>query len=163
MGYWEATGETNEWYTPREFIESARNVMGSIDTDPASNDTAQEFIQARDYYTKETDGLTQTWGPNVWLNPPYGDPLPWVEKLLAEFEAGHAKQAILLVNTANSPQWSRLLWHSMFSVCLLDRRVRFWRPDRLEAKGTAQDQMLWYIGYETDKFHEEFELYGAIR
>ena len=48
-------------------------------------------------------------------------------------------------------------------VCLLDRRVRFWRPDRMEAKGTAQDQMIWYIGYETDAFREAFEQYGAIR
>jgi phage N-6-adenine-methyltransferase len=159
----ESTLDSNEWYTPVEFIEAARTVMGSIDTDPASNDTAQAFIQAGTYYTKETNGLAQTWGPNVWLNPPYAEPLPWIEKLLAEFEAGNTKQAILLVNTANSPQWSRLLWHSNFVVCLLDRRVRFWRPDRVEAKGTAQDQMIWYIGYETDAFREAFAQYGAIR
>lgn len=155
--------DSNEWYTPIEFISAARSVMGSIDVDPASNDTAQEQIQAGDYFTKERDGLAQEWKGNVWLNPPYGDPLPWVEKLLSEFEVGRTKQAILLVNTANSPQWSRLLWHSMFTVCLLDRRVRFWRPDRTEAKGTAQDQMIWYIGYETSKFREEFQAYGAIR
>lgn len=155
--------DSNEWYTPVEFIEAARVVMGGIDTDPASNDTAQAFIQAGEYYTKETNGLAQKWGPNVWLNPPYAEPLPWIEKLLAEFEAGHAKQAVLLVNTANSPQWSRLLWHSNFAVCLLDRRVRFWRPDRVEAKGTAQDQMIWYIGYETEEFRKAFEAFGAIR
>lgn len=155
--------DSNEWYTPVEFIEAARIVMGDIDTDPASNDTAQAFIQAGEYYTKESNGLAQKWGTNVWLNPPYGDPLPWIEKLLAEFEAGHIKQAILLVNTANSPQWSRLLWHSNFVVCLLDRRVRFWRPDRTEAKGTAQDQMIWYIGYETNKFCEVFGPFGSIR
>jgi phage N-6-adenine-methyltransferase len=155
--------DSNEWYTPVEFIEAARTVMGGIDTDPASNDTAQAFIQAGAYYTKETNGLAQPWGARVWLNPPYAEPLPWIEKLLAEFEAGRTKQAILLVNTANSPQWSRLLWHSMFAVCLLDRRVRFWRPDRAEAKGTAQDQMLWYIGYETDAFRYVFDSFGAIR
>lgn len=155
--------DSNEWYTPVEFIEAARAVMGGIDTDPASNDTAQGFIQAGTHYTKETNGLAQEWGPNVWLNPPYDNPLPWVEKLLAEFEAGNTKQAILLVNTANSPQWSRLLWQSNFAVCLLARRVRFWRPDRMEAKGTAQDQMIWYIGYEIDAFRAAFEKYGAIR
>jgi phage N-6-adenine-methyltransferase len=155
--------DSNEWYTPVEFIEAARAVMGGIDTDPASNDTAQAFIQAGTYYTKETNGLAQQWGARVWLNPPYAEPLPWIEKLLAEFEVGNTKQAILLVNTANSPQWSRLLWHSNFVVCLLDRRVRFWRPDRAEAKGTAQDQMIWYIGYEIDAFRDAFETYGAIR
>jgi hypothetical protein len=155
--------DSNEWYTPTEFIKAARSVMESIDVDPASNDTAQKHIQAGIYYTKESNGLAQEWNGNVWLNPPYGDPLPWVGKLLSEFKAERTKQAILLVNTANSPEWSRLLWHSPFAVCLLNRRVRFWRPDRTEAKGTAQDQMIWYIGYETDRFREVFKSFGAIR
>lgn len=159
----DTTLDSNEWYTPAAFIDAARLVMTTIDVDPASNETAQEHIQAGVYYTKKTNGLEQAWQGNVWLNPPYGDPLPWIEKLLAEVQAGHATQAVLLVNTANSPQWSRHLWHSSFIVCMLDRRVRFWRPDRTEAKGTAQDQMIWYIGENADAFRRVFGVFGALR
>lgn len=155
--------DSNEWYTPLEFIEAARTVMGYIDLDPASCDLAQQVVDAGNYFTKEQDGLAQEWRGNIWLNPPYGDPLPWIEKLIAEHVAHRLEEAILLINTANSPQWSRLLWHSNYAVCLLDRRVRFWRPDRAEAKGTAQDQMIWYIGDNINRFREVFEPFGAIR
>jgi len=37
----QSTGES-EWNTPSEYIESARELMGKIDIDPASNKQAQE-------------------------------------------------------------------------------------------------------------------------
>lgn len=157
------TFDSNEWYTPVEYIEAARRVMGSIDLDPASNDEAQQFIKAEHYYTKANDGLAQTWRGNVWLNPPYADPLPWVSKLIDSFAAGTVTAGILLVNTTNSPQWARLLWHSPHRVCLLNRRVNFWRPDRTDTRGTAQDQMIWYLGNNIEQFGEVFSVYGAIR
>lgn len=40
------------------------------------------------FYTLEDDGLEQSWaGERVWVNPPYSDIRPWVEK--AWFEAEH--------------------------------------------------------------------------
>ena len=74
----------NEWYTPPQFIESARLVMGSIDTDPASNPIANATVKATRFFTKDEDGLKQKWEGNVWMNPPYAQPLVarFAEKLV---------------------------------------------------------------------------------
>jgi hypothetical protein len=60
------TGE-NEWYTPAQYIKLAREVLGTIDFDPASSDQAQERVKASRYYTKEDNGIEKSWG-GAWLN-----------------------------------------------------------------------------------------------
>jgi len=61
------TGE-NEWYTPVEYVDLARTVMGVIDLDPASSDQAQSTVQALQHFTQADDGLKRVWHGNVWLN-----------------------------------------------------------------------------------------------
>src|SRR5437660_1484971 len=61
-----------EWYTPKKYVEAARNVLGEIDLDPASSEQANRIVQAKLFYDQTRDGLTQTWkAQTVWLNPPY--------------------------------------------------------------------------------------------
>src|SRR5262249_14971473 len=46
----------SEWYTPPEYVEAARDVLGGIDLDPASNHLAQATVRATRYFTKQDDG-----------------------------------------------------------------------------------------------------------
>lgn len=69
----QGTGE-NEWYTPIEYVEAARSVLGGIDLDPATSETAQQKIKAGKFFTLADDGLKQEWQGRVWLNPPFAQP-----------------------------------------------------------------------------------------
>lgn len=152
-------GGDNEWYTPAEYIESARSVMGSIDVDPASNDMAQEVVKAGTYYTAETNGLDKEWHGNVWLNPPYAADLvkQFAAKLKDERET--YESAIVLVNNATETRWFLDIISVASAVCFPTGRVKFYAPDgRIAAP--LQGQAIIYIGDEPTSFRDEFSRYG---
>jgi hypothetical protein len=60
----------DEWYTPAEYIERVRRVLGRIDLDPASNPQPQQIVRATQHFCKDDDALTQVWRGRIWLNPP---------------------------------------------------------------------------------------------
>ena len=157
------TGE-NEWYTPPDYVEAARRVLGRIDLDPASSEKAQKTIRARRYYSAEDDGLAQEWRGSVWLNPPYAQPLIrlFSEKLVAEVGAGRVSEAIMLTHNYTDTGWFHLLESVCASICFTRGRIRFIGPDDSAASPT-QGQAFFYFGQRREAFAEVFKAYGFIR
>ena len=145
----------NEWYTPAEYIEAARKAMGSIDTDPASNDIANKVVKAEKYYTIETNGLAHDWTGNVWINPPYSSDLisKFVEKL--KEQRANYNQAIILVNNATETQWFYEIVKIASAVCFPKSRVKFYMPDG-KTGAPLQGQAVLYVGNNTEKFISAF-------
>lgn len=151
----------NEWYTPKEYIEAARFVLGGIDLDPASSQAANEVVRASVFYTVEDDGLSRDWRGRVWMNPPYSEDLigKFAGKLADHFAAGDVTAAIVLVNNATETRWFRRLIEVASAVVFPSSRVRFWRPDGKTA-GPLQGQALIYMGEHPQKFREGFGSFG---
>tara|TARA_R110002050_G_scaffold57423_3_gene128930 strand:+ start:79140 stop:79643 length:504 start_codon:yes stop_codon:yes gene_type:complete len=154
----------NEWGTPQQYIESARKVMGSIDTDPASNDQAQLIVQAGTYYTKKRSGLGAIWSGNVWLNPPYGrgEALPFCKDLADNYRIGFTVQAIVLTNNVpDTTWWSSTVGQHCSAICQLDHRIAFINPETgLPERGNDRNQLFAYLGDNVDAFIAEFSQYG---
>ena len=159
----EGTGD-NEWFTPPQYIEAARRVMGTIDLDPASNPVAQKIVGADRFYTKYDDGLTQPWAGTVWLNPPYSQPLIglFVERLAAEFASGRVSSAIMLTHNYTDTAWFHAAEKGATLICFTRGRVKFIDDDGQECAPT-QGQAFFYFGPEDDVFREAFLPFGFIR
>lgn len=151
----------NEWYTPAEYIEAARRVMGYIDLDPASSEAANRVVDAIAYYTAEDDGLTLPWVGKLWMNPPYATSLvgQFADKMAGHVRAGDVTEAIILVNNATETAWFRALIGVASAVVFPASRIRFWQPDG-ELGAPLQGQACIYIGATPDVFLSEFTSFG---
>ena len=154
----------NEWYTPAEYIEAARQVMEGIDLDPASSAAANKVVKASRFYSAADDGLARDWAGRVFLNPPYAQPLvqQFCAKLAGHVRAGDVLQAVVLVNNATDATWFHRLLDVAVAICLIRRRVRFLDPQGGKPGSPLQGQIALYVGPKEAEFGKEFARFGVI-
>ena len=171
--YAKAMAETNtiatKWtgdpenYTPSEYIEAARSVMGGIDLDPASNMLAQETVKAAEWYDESENGLLQDWQGRVFLNPPYAHPTVahFIDKLCDHVQARDVGAAVLLTNNNTDTK----CWHRAASlasaVCFTLGRINFYKVDGTRTQPT-NGQTFFYFGGDVELFAKVFGDHGLI-
>lgn len=151
-----------EWYTPAVYVESARNVMGAIDVDPASCAEANAIVKAGTYYTIETNGLEHDWPGRVFMNPPYGKLAPkFVDKLLDQYSRGITTEAVVLLNLHGvSAGWFEPLWDHM--LCFVKGRIGFYTHSEGPQGGNPIGSVFIYLGDGLKYFADEFNQHGYI-
>jgi hypothetical protein len=153
-----------EWYTPGDYIESVRRVLGTIDLDSASCAHAQRTVKAARYFSESDNGLLHEWAGNVFLNPPYVHPLvaELTGKLCREHLAGSVRAAVLIVNSSTGARW----WHDTLkasaAVCFTLGRIPFYKVVEGDNTAPVHEQSIFYFGHEVAAFADEFSRYGAL-
>lgn len=98
-----ANDAVDDRHTPDDLFNELAAKHGGFTLDAAASDVNKKCAR---WFTKETDGLAQSWaGERVWLNPPYSEIRPWVEKALRETAAGCPIVAMLLPNNRSEQPW----------------------------------------------------------
>lgn len=157
---------SNEWYTPKAYLDAVREVMGEIDLDPATCELANQIVRAKYTYTIDDDGIKQDWYGHVFLNPPYGheegegsNQARWSAKLISEYKLGRVEEAILLVSAVTGNQWFAPLWD--YLICFTDHRIRFYNVDG-EFSQPTQSNAFIYMGPNPQKFTRIFSQFGVV-
>jgi len=153
----------DEWFTPLEWIERARAVMGGIDLDPASTDKAQEIVKATRYFSEEENGLEQEWGGRVWLNPPYSNPgmTEFIEKFIFELDAGRIKAAVVLTHNCTETRWFAQLAGRSTAICFPSKRLGFYDING-EKAAPVNGQAFFLFGANDHEFAQEFGPEGIV-
>lgn len=93
---------SDDYYTPAWVFE---RLAIDFDLDVASPPGGIPWIPTKRYFTMEDDGLSQPWEGRVWMNPPYSDCTPWVDRLI---EHGHGIALVMMSKGA----WFHRLWNA---------------------------------------------------
>jgi ParB family transcriptional regulator, chromosome partitioning protein len=151
-----------EWYTPPGIIALVVEVMGAIDTDPASCAIANETVGAKVFHTLDADGFAQQWAGRVFLNAPYSKISSFVAKLVAETAAGRVTEFILLTANSSDSAWFQKAAAVSSAICFPARRIKFISPHSLAPASPPTGQAVFYRGPHAAKFAEVFAPLGRI-
>lgn len=150
----------DDFFTNEKHVEAAREAMGGIDLDPASNAYANQKVMAKRIFTIYSDGLAQMWEGNVWLNPPFNKWTEWAPKVLKELDRGGVDQMCVLAatRTLTTRNFHTLLERSR-ALFVTRGRLAFWGHNA----GSPDDgHAILYFGERHIRFAKAFGELGTV-
>ena len=139
------SSKSNEWGTPQDLFDSLDEKY-HFTLDPASTN---ENHKCDKYYTKEVDGLAQSWaGEVVFCNPPYGREIgAWVKKCYDE--AMNGVKIVMLVPARTDTRWFHEYLYGKEDVgvriLFLRGRIRFVKDKDFKSEPAPFPSMLVFF------------------
>lgn len=141
----------DELYTPKHIFDA---LDVTFDLDVCAPEDGPLHTPAISWYSRRDDGLSRPWLGVVWMNPPYSNPTPWIDKWLDH------KNGFALVAFSKS-NWFGKLWDSEAACVRLPTNTAF-----IDVNGKKQQiwmpVSLWAIG-ETNITQLQMTDFGRIR
>ena len=70
----------------------------------------------------EFDGLVADWHDPTFVNPPYSNPKPWVQKAIRE--SSYGIRVVMLLKHDSSTEWYRLLHEARAHFLMINGRLK---------------------------------------
>ena len=145
---------TDVWLTPPPIITA----LGEFDLDPCCPNNLP-WKTAKEFYSLEDgqNGLELDWHGRIWLNPPYSNWVPFMEKLKK-----HNNGIALIFARTETRGFFDHVWGGADSILFLKRRIKFVKAD-LSGGGssTAPSVLIAYGENNTEKL-ENSKLEGKL-
>ena len=107
------------WQTPKEIFNKLNDEF------EFTGDVAASFDNAlcSNFYVESKNALLQRWFSVNYLNPPYSDIKPWIDKAIEQHQLG--KTIVMLVPSDTSVKWFKLAYESCNEVRFISGRISF--------------------------------------
>ncbi len=160
------------WRTPntaeQPILDLVTQVLQGIGLDPTADNAKQ--VSAQKHFTQADNCLSQSWegSGSAFMNPPFSKPLPFIQKLIQEYQQGHISEAIALLKagTLHNKGTGTIIWSSASAICHWGggkaRRIAFLNADGISEYGADFDCVLVYWGAHRERFKEVFQAYGNV-
>lgn len=115
------SSNTPEWSTPQDTFDTL-NALFNFTVDVCAT---KENAKLQKYYTKEQDGLAQSWDNElVWCNPPYGREIgKWVKKAN---EAKGGVVVMLLPSRTDTKYFHEYIYKKLYvEIYFIKGRLKF--------------------------------------
>lgn len=124
-----STGKDN-WATPKWLFDKL-NEIWKFSLDAAC---VKETALCSKYFTPEDNSLIQDWSKDiVFLNPPYSNLKPWMEKVSESYEMG-ATIVILIPSRTDTKAFQDYAAKVCDCICFIKGRLVFIDPDNRDVK-----------------------------
>lgn len=161
-----APSDPDNWRTPdtieQPILFLVKQALGIITVDVCADDA--KSVKALVHYTKADDGLSKEWEGYIFMNPPFSNPLPWIQKLCFFRARGDVRGAIALLKagTINNQGTGELISKHASAICNWRGRIAFLNEDGEPVKGADFDCVLVYFGKDPLKFEKVFSPWGTV-
>lgn len=116
------SSKTDMWATPQDFFDQL-NTEFSFDIDVCAS---PENAKCNTYFTKEQDGLSQSWGNTIcWCNPPYGREIgKWVQKANISSK-NEGSTVVMLLPARTDTKWFHEYIYNQAEIRFIKGRLKF--------------------------------------
>lgn len=108
------------WETPQDFFDHLNDEFHFNVDVCATSDNAK----CNTYFTKENNGLSQSWRGVCWCNPPYGREIgKWVQK--AYLSSRDGSTVVMLLPARTDTKWFHEYIYNQAEIRFIKGRLKF--------------------------------------